>query len=104
FGLVTDAPGTDPDPDTVVDLLSGPFGGVGPADLRRLRRIAREHEGHTGGGRPADRVLADLVLAPATALPVLQDHPAATGVTRLGRVLGAGREAASRRGATAEEV
>lgn len=52
------------------DLLLSPVGGADAVGLRRLRRVLRQEELSTGGGRSSDELIAELLASPerATAL------------------------------------
>lgn len=52
------------DPEAAAELLTGPFGGLDPLGLRRLR-LALRHEELAGGGlRPGAELVADALAAP----------------------------------------
>jgi len=89
-------------PETAVELLGGPFGGVDAVALRRLRQALREQELQSGGGRGSDALLVEALTHPGTLL--LLDPWVARGAQRVAVVLAAGREAAAQPGATAETV
>jgi len=80
----------------VADLLCGPFGGIDPVALTRVRRALLHAERQGGGARRAD----DLLVA-----AVVGDHdvpPAARPLLRLRAVLAAGRSASA--SGTVEDV
>ncbi|WP_020109286.1 ATP-dependent DNA helicase [Nocardia sp. 348MFTsu5.1] len=54
------------DPDSALELLSGPIGGADPAALRRLRRGVRRIETESGRDRDSATVIAELVSARPT--------------------------------------
>lgn len=89
------------DPDVVVDLLTSPYGGATPVELRRLRRALRQVELAEGGGRASDTLLAEAVRFP-TGLGEL--GPEAASARRVARMLGAGIAAARVDGASAEDI
>ena len=74
------------DPEAVVDVLTSPVGGADAVTLRRLRRALRRVELESGGGRPSDHLLAEVVLAPA---PLDLIGPEARPARRVARVLAA---------------
>ena len=53
------------DPVTAEELLAGPFGGLDPLGLRRLRLALRHEEVAGGGTRPGAELLAEALGAPA---------------------------------------
>ncbi|WP_432491631.1 ATP-dependent helicase [Kineococcus gypseus] len=108
-------PGTF-DADVARELVTSPLGGADVVALRRLRQCLRRAELAAGGGRSSDAVLTSAlagVLAgasraddPATAdVALLADEdPALRPAQRLAAVLQAGRAAAARDDADAEQV
>ncbi|MCB5912210.1 ATP-dependent helicase [Streptomyces pinistramenti] len=104
---VPDGPGEAPetaaplDPETAIDLLTSPLGGMDSADLRRLGRALREEERAAGHPLPPP---SDVLIARALAAPqrlVAHDPAYARGAQRLGLLLRAAR-ALLARGGTAE--
>ena len=89
-------------PETAVDLLSGPLGGVDAVALRRLRQALRMRELEGGGSRSSDELLVAALGDPALLVPL--DPRAVRGARRVAAVLAAGRAAAAEPGATAETV
>ncbi|MGZ4650527.1 MAG: ATP-dependent helicase [Kineosporiaceae bacterium] len=89
-------------PETAVDLLSGPLGGVDAVALRRLRQALRMRELEAGGSRSSEELLVAALGDPALLVPL--DPRAARGARRVAAVLAAGRAAAAEPGATAETV
>jgi superfamily I DNA/RNA helicase/RecB family exonuclease len=55
------------DPVRAADLVLSPLGGSDTVALRRLRRLLRQEELASGGGRPSDELLAELLQSPARA-------------------------------------
>lgn len=113
FDVVTrpvDGPGWRVTPEEAVALLTGPFGGVDPVGLRRLRRRLRVEELAQGGRRGADELLAHAVTDPALRQASPADVPVDLApVVRVGRILDAGwlaHEAADGGGApgSAEDI
>ena len=96
------------DPVRAADLVLSPVGGSDTVGLRRLRRVLRQEELATGGGRASDELLAELLQqAPKAALLGSTARPAA----RIAAALAAGVSAARigddgrwARGVTAESV
>ena len=96
------------DPVRAADLVLSPVGGSDTVGLRRLRRLLRQDELASGGGRSSDELLADLLQhAPRAMLLGSTGRPAA----RIAAALAAGVAAARigddgrwARGVTAESV
>ncbi|MGV4929204.1 ATP-dependent helicase [Streptomyces sp. BHT-5-2] len=91
------------DPETAVDLLTSPLGGMDAADLRRLGRALREEERAAGRALPPP---SDELIARALAEPerlVAHDPRYARGAQRLGLLLRKARELLAG-GGTAEEA
>ncbi|MFK0289448.1 ATP-dependent helicase [Streptomyces sp. NPDC090442] len=91
------------DPETAIDLLSSPLGGLDAADLRRLGRALREEERAAGHPVPPP---SDELIARALAEPerlVAHDPGHARGAQRLGLLLRKARELLAG-GGTAEEA
>src|SRR5690606_11609405 len=90
------------DPVGAAELLSSPLGGLDAVGLRRVRRALRAEELAGGGGRASDALLVEVLADPvrAATLPASARRP----VTRLARVLAAGREALADAGSTAPGV
>ncbi|MFD9817265.1 UvrD-helicase domain-containing protein [Streptomyces sp. NPDC059080] len=95
---VPDAPVDDPapaasvapahlTPETALDLLTSPLGGMDAADLRRLGRALREEERAAGAAlpRPSDELLARALAAPERL--IAHDPAYARGAQRLGLLL-----------------
>ncbi|HET7801173.1 MAG TPA: ATP-dependent DNA helicase [Humibacillus xanthopallidus] len=75
------------DPARAADLVLSPIGGSDTVGLRRLRRMLRQDELASGGGRSSDELLAELLLgAPRAALL----GPAARPAARVASALAAG--------------
>lgn len=55
------------DPVRAADLILSPIGGADAVGLRRLRRVLRQEELATGGGRSSDELIAELVCSPERA-------------------------------------
>ncbi|MCK7624084.1 ATP-dependent helicase [Streptomyces sp. RS10V-4] len=97
------APAPALDPETAIDLLTSPLGGMDAADLRRLGRALREEERAAGRALPAP---SDELIARALAEPerlVAHDPRYARGAQRLGLLLRKARELLAG-GGTAEEA
>ncbi|GAA2034239.1 ATP-dependent DNA helicase [Terrabacter terrae] len=77
------------DPVRASDLLLSPVGGSDTVGLRRLRRLLRQEELASGGGRSSDELLGELIQAPARAA-LLGSRPGA----RIATALAAGAAAA----------
>lgn len=90
------------DAEVAAALLTSPVGGLDAVGLRRLRRALRAEELAGGGGRASDALLTEALATPgrAATLPA----PVRAPVTRVARVLEAGREALARPGATTLDV
>nr|WP_237550657.1 ATP-dependent DNA helicase [Streptomyces sp. SID8354] len=91
------------DPETAIDLLTSPLGGMDAADLRRLGRALREEERAAGRALPPP---SDELIARALAEPerlVAHDPRYARGAQRLGLLLRKARELLAG-GGTAEEA
>lgn len=99
----------DAEPARILDLLSGPVGGLDASDIRRLGRALRTASRRAGFAAPSsDRLIRDLVLGPllglapgARGLP--PDDPASAAVTRVAGLLRTAR-AQVEAGAGPEEV
>ena len=63
------------DPVRAADLVVSPVGGSDTVGLRRLRRVLRQDELASGGGRSSDELLAELLQFPASARPARLDRP-----------------------------
>lgn len=74
-------------PETALDLLTSPLGGMDAADLRRLGRALREEERAAGTAlpRPSDELLARALAAPERL--IAHDPAYARGAQRLGLLL-----------------
>ena len=90
------------DPDTAVELLTSPVGGADALGLRRLRQALRAEERAGGGGRASDELLVEALGSP-TYVASLRERTARPAL-RVARVLEAGRVAAAKEGAGAEDV
>ncbi|HZI97992.1 MAG TPA: ATP-dependent DNA helicase [Actinomycetales bacterium] len=90
------------DPDTAVELLTSPVGGADALALRRLRRALRAEERAGGGGRASDELLVEALASPAYVASL--DDRTGRPATRVATVLEAGRTAAARPDAGAEDV
>ncbi|MFG2223669.1 ATP-dependent helicase [Streptomyces sp. NPDC048644] len=80
------------DPETAIDLLTSPLGGMDSADLRRLGRALREEERAAGHPLPPP---SDTLIARALAAPqrlVAHDPAYARGAQRLGPLLRTARD------------
>ncbi|AJC56110.1 UvrD/REP helicase [Streptomyces sp. 769] len=91
------------DPETAVDLLTSPLGGMDAADLRRLGRALREEERAAGRPLPppSDELIARALSEPERL--VAHDPRYARGAQRLGLLLRKARELLAG-GGTAEEA
>jgi superfamily I DNA/RNA helicase len=89
------------DPPTVVELLTGPFGGLDRLALRRLRLALRAEELAGGGNRSSDELLTEALAAPGRFETI--DHAAARAAARLAETL-AQVAARAQEGATIEEL
>jgi superfamily I DNA/RNA helicase/RecB family exonuclease len=83
-------------------LVTGPLGGADPLALRRLRQELRGHELRTGGGRASGMLLVESLLNPAELAAL--DRSAVTPAARVAKLLDAASSAATKAGATAEDV
>ncbi len=72
-------------PAVAADLLLGPFGGLDPLGLRRLRRALRAEELTGGGDRLGGELLADALGSPARLATI--DSPGARAARRLAGIL-----------------
>lgn len=90
----------DLDADRAAELLTGPFGGLDPIGLRRLRIALRTEEAASGGSRPSGELLVEALSAPGRFTTI--DAPVARTAERLAGTLGALRAAEAT--ATAEEL
>ncbi len=72
-------------PAIATELLLGPFGGLDPLALRRLRIALRAEEVAGGGSRPGDELLAEALAAPARLATI--DHRVARSAERLAQTL-----------------
>ncbi len=79
------------DPVRAADLVVSPVGGSDTVGLRRLRRVLRQDELASGGGRSSDELLAELLQFPASAHLLGSTGRAAE---RVGAALAAGAAAA----------
>ncbi len=79
------------DPVRAADLVVSPIGGSDTVGLRRLRRVLRQDELASGGGRSSDELLAELLQFPASARLLGSTGRAAE---RVGAALAAGAAAA----------
>lgn len=82
------------------ELLTGPFGGLDPIGLRRLRLALRTEEATAGGMRPSAELLVEALSAPGRFATI--DMPVARTAERLAGTLAALRTAEE--SATAEEL
>lgn len=82
------------------DLLTGPFGGLDPIGLRRLKIALRTEEAVAGGRRPSSELLVEALAAPGRFATI--DAPVARTAERLAGTLAALRTAEPT--ATAEEL
>lgn len=96
------------DPVRAADLVLSPIGGSDTVGLRRLRRLLRQDELASGGGRSSDELLAELLQSPprahllgSTARPAERIATALAAGASAARVGADGRWA---RGVTAESV
>lgn len=89
------------DPTTAADLLVGPFGGLDPIGLRRLRVALRVEEVAGGGTRTSGELLAEALAAPGRFATI--DTRVARIAERLATTLHALRTAAAD-GATIEDL
>jgi superfamily I DNA/RNA helicase/RecB family exonuclease len=84
--------------DLAAELLTGPFGGLDPIGLRRLKIALRTEEALVGGRRPSSELLVEALAAPGRFSTI--DAPVARTAERLAGTLDALRTA----DATAEEL
>ncbi|MGP9018728.1 ATP-dependent helicase [Streptomyces sp. BR1] len=106
-----DAPGPDDvaaptrlDPETALDLLTSPLGGMDSADIRRLGRALRDEERAAGNRVPPP---SDVLLARVLAEPerlVAHDPAYARGAQRLSALLRKARELLEGGGTAAEAL
>lgn len=73
------------DPVTAAELLTGPFGGLDPLSLRRLRLALRHEEVAGGGTRPGAELVAEALAAPGRLATI--DGRAARRAARLAETL-----------------
>jgi superfamily I DNA/RNA helicase/RecB family exonuclease len=90
----------DLDPDLAAELLTGPFGGLDPIGLRRLRIALRTEEAKSGSARPSGELLVEALSAPGRFTTI--DAAVARTAERLAGTLDALRKIADT--ATAEEL
>lgn len=88
------------DAELAAELLTGPFGGLDPIALRRLKIALRTDEAATGGARPSGELLVEALSAPGRFATI--DMPVARTAERLAGTLAALRTADA--AATAEEL
>ncbi|MFH8348422.1 UvrD-helicase domain-containing protein [Streptomyces sp. NPDC018045] len=90
-------------PETAIELLTSPLGGMDAADLRRLGRALREEERAAGQDvpRPSDELIARALAEPERL--VAHDPAYARGARQLGELLRTTRDLLAR-GGTAEEA
>lgn len=88
------------DPALAAELLTGPFGGLDPIALRRLKIALRTEEAASGGRRPSGELLVEALSAPGRFTTI--DLAAARTAERLAVTLDALRTAEPT--ATAEEL
>jgi superfamily I DNA/RNA helicase/RecB family exonuclease len=86
--------------DLAAELLTGPFGGLDPIGLRRLKIALRTEEAVAGGMRPSAELLVEALAAPGRFSTI--DAPVARTAERLAGTLDALRRAEAT--ATAEEL
>ena len=86
--------------DRAAELLTGPFGGLDPIGLRRLRIALRTEEALAGTSRPSGELLVEALAAPGRFSTI--DAPVARTAERLVGTLDAVRTAGST--ATAEDL
>ncbi|WP_406342621.1 ATP-dependent helicase [Streptomyces sp. NBC_00648] len=99
-----DTPPTWLDPETALDLLTSPLGGMDSADIRRLGRALRDEERAAGNRVPPP---SDLLLARVLAEPerlVAHDPAYARGAQRLSALLRKARELLEGGGTAAEAL
>lgn len=73
------------DAETAAELLTGPFGGLDPLGLRRLRLALRHEELAGGGTRPGAELVAEALAAPGRLATI--EGRAATRAARLAETL-----------------
>jgi len=88
------------DADLAAELLTGPFGGLDPIGLRRLRIALRTEEAASGSARPSAELLVEALAAPGRFTTI--DAAVARTAERLAGTLDALRKVADT--ATAEEL
>ena len=88
-------------PEVATTLLRGPFGGLDPVSLRRLRLALRHEELAGGGARGADELVCEALESPARLVTI--DSLFGRRARRLSETLAAGRHSAES-GATVEEL
>ncbi len=88
------------DADLAAELLTGPFGGLDPIELRRLRIALRTEEAQAGTSRPSGELLVEALSAPGRFATI--DAPVARTAERLAGTLDALRIADE--AATAEDL
>jgi superfamily I DNA/RNA helicase/RecB family exonuclease len=79
------------DPERAADLLVSAIGGADAVGLRRLRRVLRQEELATGGGRSSDELIAELLRSPERARAM---GSAARPAARVAAAIDAGARAA----------
>ncbi|HEU5144337.1 MAG TPA: ATP-dependent DNA helicase [Dermatophilaceae bacterium] len=96
------------DLERAADLIVSPIGGADAVGLRRLRRVLRQEELASGGGRTSDELLAELLASPERALAMGSvARPAARVAGAIEAGVGAARASETRgwaRDVTAESV
>ncbi|MFI1173455.1 ATP-dependent helicase [Streptomyces melanogenes] len=103
-GSADDTPPTWLDPETALDLLTSPLGGMDSADIRRLGRALRDEERAAGNRVPPP---SDVLLARVLAEPerlVAHDPAYARGAQRLSALLRKARELLEGGGTAAEAL
>lgn len=98
----TDAAVLEAHLETALELLTSPIGGLDTIGLRRLRRSLRSVELTAGGGRNSDALLVEALYTPEPDSQIKGEQGKA--LSRVARVLTAGREALGQTGATAQTV
>jgi superfamily I DNA/RNA helicase len=88
-------------PELVVELLTGPIGGIDAVGLRRLRQALRAQELAGGGGRTGDELLVEALAAPDRLVTL--DPRVSRGARRVASVLEAGLRAVAGEGAAVGE-
>lgn len=89
-------------PESAVQLLTSPLGGLDAVSLRRLRRVLRAEELAGGGGRSSDALLVDVLSDPAHAATL--PSSVRQGAARVSQVLALGRTALAEPNANAQTV